>query len=151
MDKTEMIERMNKTLDDILAEKIIKKNDQYGSSIDSPLNVFNDLMNPQLLINIRIDDKLSRLRMLVEDDPKYWSEVKEIIAYLLWKIVLHEKRYPHHPNPTINDAEQAKLNVSCHGCKYYIENKEDRYGFCNFHNYYTYEYDYCEDQTKRED
>lgn len=75
----------------ILNEKIIKKNEQYGSSIDDPINIFNNIKDSQLLIDVRLDDKLSRMQSLTSDDPKYWSEIKEIIAYLLWKIVLHER------------------------------------------------------------
>lgn len=81
----------NEIWDEILTDKIIKKHRQYGDSLEDPLLVFNGIMNNQLLIDVRLDDKLSRLRMLSNEDPKYWSEIKEVIAYLMWKLVLKEE------------------------------------------------------------
>ena len=82
----------NEIWDRILSKKIIQKNKQYGSSIENPLQRFNRLStSSQHLINVRLDDKLSRIQNLEDTDPKYWSEVEEIIAYLMWKLYLKEE------------------------------------------------------------
>jgi hypothetical protein len=81
----------NEIWSEILGEKIIKKHRQYGDSLEDPILVFNGIMNNQLLIDVRLDDKLSRLRQLDNEDPKYWSEIREIVAYLMWKLVLKEE------------------------------------------------------------
>jgi len=75
----------------ILSKKIIQKNKQYGDSILDPALIFNQYEDNQLLINIRLDDKLSRMSKLNSDDPKYWSEIEEIIAYLMWKLYMKEE------------------------------------------------------------
>ena len=85
----------NELWDEILSEKIIKKHKQYGNSLEDPALTFNKIDDLQLLINIRLDDKLKRMELLDDTDEKYWSEIKEIIAYLMWKLYLkkEEKRF----------------------------------------------------------
>ena len=86
----------NEIWDEILSEKIIKKNKQYGNSIEEPVMVFNHYsVFPQDLIDVRLDDKLSRIRELADDEPKYWSEIKEIIAYLMWKLYIKTEEDRH--------------------------------------------------------
>lgn len=79
--------------EEILNQKILKKNKKYGNSVYEPIGVFSKAKNPIELICIRVDDKLKRLVKLERDDPKYLSEIKEIIAYLLILIDLMETNY----------------------------------------------------------
>lgn len=81
----------NDIWDEILSKKIIQKNKQYGNSLQEPALTFNKIDDIQLLINIRLDDKLKRMEMLDDTDEKYWSEIQEIIAYMMWKLYLKEE------------------------------------------------------------
>ena len=81
----------NEIWDEILSNKIIKKHRQYGNSLEDPALTFNKIDDLQLLINIRLDDKLKRMEMLDDTDEKYWSEIKEIIAYMMWKLYLKKE------------------------------------------------------------
>jgi hypothetical protein len=81
----------NEIWDEILSQKIIKKHKQYGNSLEEPALTFNKIDDLQLLINIRLDDKLKRMEMLDDTDDKYWSEIKEIIAYMMWKLYLKKE------------------------------------------------------------
>lgn len=81
----------NELWDEILSDKIIKKHKQYGNSLEDPALTFNKIDDIQLLINIRLDDKLKRMEMLDDTDEKYWSEIKEIIAYMMWKLYLKKE------------------------------------------------------------
>lgn len=81
----------NDIWDRILSKKIIQKHKQYGNSLEEPALTFNKIDDLQLLINIRLDDKLKRMEMLDDSDPKYWSEIEEIIAYLMWKLYMKKE------------------------------------------------------------
>lgn len=81
----------NEIWDEILSKKIIQKHKQYGNSLEDPALTFNKIDDLQLLINIRLDDKLKRMEMLDDTDEKYWSEIKEIIAYMMWKLYLKKE------------------------------------------------------------
>lgn len=81
----------NEIWDEILSKKIIQKNKQYGNSLEDPALTFNKIDDIQLLINIRLDDKLKRMEMLDDTDEKYWSEIREIIAYMMWKLYLKDE------------------------------------------------------------
>jgi len=76
-------EDIQKIMDEILEEKLVKKNAKYGDSIYSPQVVFNKLADPEVLIGVRLDDKLGRIKLMNIDDPKYDSDLKEIVGYLL--------------------------------------------------------------------
>lgn len=39
--------------------------------------------DPELLISVRLDDKMGRLKQLDRNSDKYDSELKEIVGYLL--------------------------------------------------------------------
>lgn len=91
LDKT-LAEDMIRIFNELLIEKILLKNKKYGNSLYAPLCIFNNNDNPEDLILIRVDDKLNRLQQMTRDDPKYWSEVKEIVAYLLNLVNVREKR-----------------------------------------------------------
>jgi hypothetical protein len=69
--------------DEILSEKMIKKNRQYGNSVYDEDTIFSDIGDPEELIKIRLDDKMRRLKTLDHDSDKYDSELMEIVAYLM--------------------------------------------------------------------
>jgi hypothetical protein len=102
----------NEIWDEILSKKIIQKNKQYGNSLEEPALTFNKIDDLQLLINIRLDDKLKRMEMLDDTDEKYWSEIKEIIAYLMWKLyVKKEADLFENNNRQQGDEEQSAENI----------------------------------------
>ena len=69
---------------EILKEKIIKKNAQYGNSITEPALILNDNDDIEMLASIRADDKLARMKTLDKNSDKYDSELKELVAYIMW-------------------------------------------------------------------
>lgn len=78
-----MVPHINDIWDEILSEKIIKKNRQYGNSVYDTDTIFSSIGDPEELIKIRLDDKMRRLKTLDPNSDKYDSEIKEIIAYLI--------------------------------------------------------------------
>lgn len=76
-------EDIQKIMDEILEEKLVKKNKKYGDSIYDPQVIFNKLADPEVLIGVRLDDKLGRIKLMDLKDPKYNSDLKEIVGYLL--------------------------------------------------------------------
>lgn len=58
--KTHFEDRVTKYCDD-LAKMLIEKNKSYGDSVANPINVFSK-MKPIDQINVRIDDKISRIK-----------------------------------------------------------------------------------------
>ena len=69
--------------DEILSEKMIKKNQQYGNSVYDEDTIFSNVGDPEELIKIRLDDKMRRLKTLDPKSSKYDSELMEIIAYIM--------------------------------------------------------------------
>lgn len=67
----------------ILSEKMIKKNRQYGNSVYDEDTIFSDIGDPEELIKIRLDDKMRRLKTLDPNSDKYDSELMEIVAYIM--------------------------------------------------------------------
>jgi hypothetical protein len=78
-----IVAHLNELWDEILSEKIIKKNRQYGNSVYDTDTIFSDVGDPEELIKIRLDDKMRRLKTLDPDSEKYDSELMEIVAYLM--------------------------------------------------------------------
>jgi len=74
---------INEIWDEILSEKMIKKNRQYGNSVYDEDTIFSGVGDPEELINIRLDDKMRRLKTLDNKSDKYDSELMEIVAYLM--------------------------------------------------------------------
>ena len=74
---------INEIWEEILSEKLIKKNKQYGNSVYDEDTIFSDVGDPEELIKIRLDDKLRRLKTLDPCSSKYDSELMEIVAYLM--------------------------------------------------------------------
>ena len=69
--------------EEILSQKMIKKNRQYGNSVYDEDTIFSNVGDPEELIKIRLDDKMRRLKTLDPNSDKYDSELMEIIAYLM--------------------------------------------------------------------
>ena len=69
--------------DQILSEKMIKKNKQYGNSVYDEDTIFSNVGDPEELIKIRLDDKMRRLKTLDPESSKYDSELMEIVAYIM--------------------------------------------------------------------
>ena len=74
---------INEIWDEILSEKMIKKNRQYGNSVYDEDTIFSGIGDPEELIKIRLDDKMRRLKTLDPASSKYDSELMEIVAYLM--------------------------------------------------------------------
>jgi hypothetical protein len=71
---------------DAIKELLLRKNQDYGNSALEPVRIFSDA-NPLEQINVRIDDKLSRI---ANRKDKNFSEdtEKDLIGYLILKRVL---------------------------------------------------------------
>lgn len=76
-------DEIREIIDEIIIEKLVKKNQKYGNSIYNPQMIFNDVGDPELLISVRLDDKMGRLKQLDKLSDKYDSELKEIVGYLV--------------------------------------------------------------------
>jgi hypothetical protein len=59
-----------------------EKNRQYGNSALSPVRIFSDVSTEEQL-NVRIDDKLSRIQMGAHDDQE--DPELDLIGYLILK------------------------------------------------------------------
>jgi len=65
-----------------IEQLLLKKNKAYGNSVADPINIFSDLENIEQL-NVRIDDKLSRLKrgeVFGNEDTEL-----DLIGYLILK------------------------------------------------------------------
>lgn len=71
-----------------LADFLVEKNRAYGNSAAQPVGVFAKRLNPLDQIDVRIDDKLSRLARGAEypgDDT-----IKDLAGYLILRMVVAE-------------------------------------------------------------
>jgi len=71
---------------DEMAEFLISKNKSYGNSAAEPIDIFSKGLTPLQKIDVRIDDKLSRLQKGNEyagDDT-----VKDLAGYLLLRMIV---------------------------------------------------------------
>jgi len=73
---------------DRIKELLLAKNREYGNSVLEPLNVFSALTAEQQ-IDVRIDDKLKRLRTIKQmDDVRIHEDTEQdLIGYLILKRV----------------------------------------------------------------
>lgn len=69
---------------DNLKTMLIDKNKRYGNSAIDPVRIFSTSETDEQL-NVRIDDKLSRLVTLESDTDGYWDAVDDLIGYLILK------------------------------------------------------------------
>lgn len=67
---------------DEIKEMLIEKNRKYGNSVLYPVRVFSKA-DPVEQLNIRIDDKLSRLAAMQPDEDE--DVEKDLIGYLVLK------------------------------------------------------------------
>lgn len=73
---------------DEMAEFLIGKNRSYGNSVAEPMGVFAKRADTLLQIDVRIDDKLSRLKKGADypgDDT-----IKDLVGYLILRMVVAE-------------------------------------------------------------
>ncbi|MFZ9242573.1 MAG: hypothetical protein ACO295_05115 [Sediminibacterium sp.] len=72
-----------------IANLLVDKNISYGSSFDTPINIFSKA-DPEEQLNIRIDDKLNRIK----NGKEYASEdtVLDLVGYLVLLRVLKNER-----------------------------------------------------------
>lgn len=79
------VQQLIRDVCDELAEFLVEKNKAYGSSFSDPVNIFSKI-GPGEQIDVRIDDKLSRLMRGAAypgDD-----DVLDLLGYLVLKRVL---------------------------------------------------------------
>jgi hypothetical protein len=69
---------------DFIAELLLEKNRHYGDSALNPVRIFSRC-GPVEQINVRIDDKLSRIATSEADDPE--DAELDLIGYLILKRV----------------------------------------------------------------
>lgn len=74
---------IRKVCDDV-AELLITKNRKYGNSALSPQRIFSKA-SPIEQINVRIDDKLSRIKNQQNDEDE--DVEKDLVGYLILKMV----------------------------------------------------------------
>ena len=74
---------IRKVCDDI-AELLITKNRKYGNSALQPSRIFSKA-SPIEQINVRIDDKLSRIKNQQEDEDE--DVEKDLVGYIVLKMV----------------------------------------------------------------
>ena len=90
--------------EEILSEKIIKKNKAYGNSIYDVERILGTNADLEELIKVRIDDKLKRMKLLDPESEKYDSEIMEIIAYMLH--LLNYRRREKEKQPEENPSDK---------------------------------------------
>lgn len=74
-----------------LTDWLVAKNEQYGDSVVSPINIFAKGATPELLIKSRIDDKIKRL---VEGDDSVEPDediLKDLAGYYIMLQVCRRK------------------------------------------------------------
>lgn len=87
---SDFVELLNKVIDEIHS-LLLEKNRKYGNSVSEPVGVFSKL-SPIEAINVRIDDKLARIRSGQPDETED-SEL-DLIGYLILKRVLRYEQTP---------------------------------------------------------
>lgn len=72
-----------------IANLLVDKNISYGSSFDTPINIFSKT-NPEEQLHVRIDDKLNRIK----SGKEYASEdtILDLVGYLVLLRVLKNER-----------------------------------------------------------
>lgn len=67
-----------------IKDMLVSKNKAYGNSVIDPLRIFSKA-DPTEQINVRIDDKLSRIKNGIGNDNE--DPEKDLIGYLIMKRV----------------------------------------------------------------
>jgi hypothetical protein len=97
--------------DEILSEKMIKKNRQYGNSVYDEDTIFSGIGDPEELIKIRLDDKMRRLKTLDPASSKYDSELMEIVAYLMHLLNWRRNSEKYKEKEELKELGQYKLKA----------------------------------------
>lgn len=71
---------------DAIKDMLIMKNQGYGSSFASPMNIFAKGMSPDAQIRVRTDDKLARIAKGTLEANE--DTVQDLIGYLILMRVL---------------------------------------------------------------
>lgn len=72
---------------DALAERLLLKNRSYGNSCVDPVRIFSR-SSPIEQVNVRIDDKISRLMRGDESAETFEATEEDLLGYLLLKRVV---------------------------------------------------------------
>ena len=73
-----------------IQDMLVEKNKSYGSSISDPVNVFcNEDIGLLNLIDVRLDDKLSRIKRGNSEGDE--DTELDIIGYLILKRIIQKK------------------------------------------------------------
>lgn len=93
---------------DKLGQMLYEKNRKYGDAALNPNQIFSSA-SPAELINIRIDDKLSRIknRQTDEDEDPEW----DLMGYLVLKHIakMREASQQFEANKLIHEVTKSKL------------------------------------------
>ena len=94
------VQRMISEVCDEVKELLIRKNIAYGNSAIEPLRIFSKA-SPIEQINVRLDDKLSRI---AKGDVNFEDEdvEKDVMGYLVLKRVAKRVQARSVPAPVIN-------------------------------------------------
>lgn len=74
---------------DGIKEMLLEKNRKYGNSALNPIRVFSKA-DPYEQINVRLDDKLSRIRSAQDDEDE--DVDKDLIGYLILRRIAKNGR-----------------------------------------------------------
>jgi len=77
---------------DELANFLVQKNASYGNSVADPLDIFSKGLTPLQKIDVRIDDKLSR--MMKGNEFAGDDTIKDLAGYLILRMVVADKEGP---------------------------------------------------------
>lgn len=69
---------------------LIAKNKAYGNSFADPINIFSNA-TPKKQINVRIDDKLNRIKKGQDTELVPEDTIIDLIGYLILKRVLRNE------------------------------------------------------------
>jgi hypothetical protein len=98
---------------DEIKDFLIKKNQDYGNSAIEPMRVFST-SNSIEQINVRIDDKLSRIAQ--SKDKKFIEDTElDLIGYLILKRVAirYQARSNVRKNPAFTNVKRDHVEIQC--------------------------------------
>lgn len=74
----------------LLADFLVEKNRAYGNSASEPCRIFAKRVDPLAQIDVRIDDKLSRL--LKGQEFPGDNDIKDLTGYLILRMIVEKKQ-----------------------------------------------------------
>lgn len=93
---------------DEIKELLLAKNRKYGDSAINPVRIFSKA-DPLEQINVRLDDKLSRLASRQNDEDE--DVELDLIGYLILKRVARRKTAPTQGKLKLNDPDEYSLGA----------------------------------------